>query len=391
MRTTQPLRTPTVAIARILRGLGLGQGSDFRVAGTYRNGERIGTHVLALTEHADLTIAAYADEIEQRSKEGPFEFRVSVQYPNGSRPMADIANYGPRTREVPPAPVEVSADARQAAEAAAGPAPRRHLPEAGSPAGSFLEVFRERAWQKRQADELRWSAGQAELLSAAGSIQLLFNRDGVLRHYPRPGWAGRTVADGRIDPLVKGGFLVITEPYGPGSKRVALTADGRHALLLWRRWRPTPTPKNAKEERAPLHPLLGGEEASRRKRAAAEEQRKRDAERDVMYAALDELIAWEERDDRLWKVWATVQGITHRLGRRRPVGWMPTPEEIAEYNLDPAAVDELRAEAGCAVPKPELPRMSPLRPLDLPPLPAAPSDEQLGLFDMRTESSNCLQ
>ncbi|MHA5049508.1 hypothetical protein [Streptomyces sp. SD15] len=42
-------------------------------------------------------------------------------------------------------------------------------------------------------------------MAAAGSAQLLFDRDGVLRHYPRPGWAGQSVADGRIELRVRSG------------------------------------------------------------------------------------------------------------------------------------------------------------------------------------------
>lgn len=91
--TTTP-RTPTVAIARILRALGLTQGKDFRVTGEYCNGERTGTYVLTLTRRADETIAARADDIEKVSEEGAYPFRVSVRYPSGDRPMTGVANYG---------------------------------------------------------------------------------------------------------------------------------------------------------------------------------------------------------------------------------------------------------------------------------------------------------
>ncbi|WP_199570564.1 hypothetical protein [Streptomyces murinus] len=379
MSTTTPPKSPTVAIARVLRSLDLaqGRGGDFRITGEYRNGERIGTYVLPLTRHADETVAAHADEIERLAAETGFPFRVSVRYPSGDRPMTSVANYGDRVRDVAPAPAAEAAP--EPAEPSVTPVPE--LPPAGSTASRFLEGARERAWQSQQVRALGWSAGQADLMTAAGSAQLLFDRDGVLRHYPRPGWAGHAIADGRLDPLVKAGFLVVTEPYGPGSKRVSTTVDGRDALLLWRRWRPAPVVKDRKEDRAPLRPLLGGEEATRRGAAFAEDQRKREAERAALYAAFEELHAWEERDERLWKVWARVQGITYRLGRQRPAGWVPTPEEIAEHHLDPAAVAELRAEAGCPVSKPELPKSSPLRPVELPPLPAAPDEvEQLGLF-----------
>ncbi|MFJ6561943.1 hypothetical protein ACIQMV_19195 [Streptomyces sp. NPDC091412] len=60
---------------------------------------------------------------------------------------------------------------------------------------------------------------------------------------------------------------------------------------------------------------------------------------------------------------------------------MPTAEEVAEHRLDAEVVAELRAEAARPTPRPELPKASPLRPVELPPLPAAPDEtEQLSLF-----------
>ncbi|WP_327123698.1 hypothetical protein [Streptomyces sp. NBC_01727] len=383
MSPTAPPKTPTVAIARILRGLGLAQGHDFRVTGDYRTGERIGTFVLPLTRHADETIAANADEIERLADEGPYAFRVSVRYPSGDRPMTGVANYGSRVRQDPPTPEPPAATPEPVEPPAAAPQPEPapELPPAGSVASGFLEGARERAWQSQQVRALGWSAGQAELMAAAAAAQLLFDRVGVLRHYPRPGWAGQAVADGRLAPLVGAGFLVIAEPYGPGSKRVSVTTDGRDALLLWRRWQPTPVVKDRAQDREPLRPLLGGEEATRTSRALAEDQRKREADREVLYAAMDELHAWEDRDDRLWAAWANVQGITHRLGRQCPAGWVPTKEEIETHRLEPEVVAELRAEAGCPQVRPVLPKGSRLRLVELPPLPAAPDMVvQLGLF-----------
>ena len=69
-------KTPTVAIARVLRDLGLKQGSDFRVRGQYTNGERVGTFVAALSAKADQVIADNADQIEYRvQQDGGFAFR----------------------------------------------------------------------------------------------------------------------------------------------------------------------------------------------------------------------------------------------------------------------------------------------------------------------------
>ncbi|MFF4830195.1 hypothetical protein [Streptomyces sp. NPDC001312] len=76
-----------------------------------------------------------------------------------------------------------------------------------------------------------------------------------------------------------------------------------------------------------------------------------------------------------------MQGITYRLGRHVPAGWVPTAVEIAEQRLDPEVVAALRAEAVRPTPRPELPKASTLRRVELPPLPAAPDGtEQLSLF-----------
>ncbi|MFE7214578.1 hypothetical protein ACFU93_32480 [Streptomyces sp. NPDC057611] len=384
--------SPTVAIARVLRDLGLtqGRGCDFRVTGDYRNGERIGTYVLSLTRHADEVIAEHADEIERLSDETGWAFRVSVRYPNGARPMVTVANYGSRVRETPPAPAATEEPEAApvvpapAATEEAAPEPQPEAvpePQPQAAAAHFLEGARERAWQRQQANALGWSARQADLVLVAMAGALCYDRNGVLRDQPRPGCAGTAVDESRLGPLLVAGFLVITEPNGPGSKRVSVTADGRDALTLWRRWRPTPAMKDRKQDREPLRPLPGGEEATRRARALIEDDRQRRAERDALYAALDELRDWEERDERMWKAWATVQGITYRLGRNVPAGWVPTAEEVAEHRLDAEVVAELRAEAARPTPRPELPKAPPLRPVELPPLPAAPDEtEQLSLF-----------
>ncbi|MEC3995191.1 hypothetical protein VSR01_17280 [Actinacidiphila sp. DG2A-62] len=374
MSPTTPPKTPTVAIARILRSLGLVQGDDFRVTGEYRNGERIGTFVLALTRHTDETIAAQADEIERLAGEGPYPFRVSVRYPSGDRPMITVANYGARVRETsptpatPPAPVEPE------------PAPAApEAPAAGSVAERVLEGARERAWGRKRAEALGWSTHQAELMAVAAAVQLQY-RSGALRFFPQPGYAGRRVEPARLKPLVDAGLLVISEPFGPDSKRVSVTADGREALHLWRVYRPVPVPKGPADVQ-PLRPLLGGELHTNQSASAEEQYRLRLAEREATYTAMEELHAWEARDERLWDVWARVQGITHRLGRSRPAGWVPTDEEIAEHGIAADLVAELRAEAERPTSRPELPNTPRPLPAPMPELTTAPDDaEQLDLF-----------
>lgn len=97
-------KTPTVAIARVLRSLGLEQGKDFRVRGQYQgtgaNRERIGTYVAVYTNAADQVVADNADRIEELVKQdGGFAFRVSIHFTAGGRMWTWIANYGQRTRD----------------------------------------------------------------------------------------------------------------------------------------------------------------------------------------------------------------------------------------------------------------------------------------------------
>lgn len=97
-------KTPTVAIARVLRGLGLKQGSDFRVKGKYEgtgaNRERIGTYVAIYSAAGEQTVADNADRIEEMvQQDGCFAFRVSIHRTPSGGVWTWIANFGKRTRE----------------------------------------------------------------------------------------------------------------------------------------------------------------------------------------------------------------------------------------------------------------------------------------------------
>jgi hypothetical protein len=100
-------RTPSVAIARALRALGLeqGRGKDFRVTGHYENGERRHTYVLLLTRHAEDVVTANADRIEQAPELGGYAFKVSIRCLNG-KAVPSISNGAGRVRETVPAPAE---------------------------------------------------------------------------------------------------------------------------------------------------------------------------------------------------------------------------------------------------------------------------------------------
>lgn len=110
--------TPTVAIARELRRLGLKQGAmgDFTVAGHYVRKERRFSYVTVTSKEAERLLVEHADEIEERTANGPFPFKVSVRYV-GDIPFIDIHN-GPaeRVRELPESARRAAAE--QPAEAA---------------------------------------------------------------------------------------------------------------------------------------------------------------------------------------------------------------------------------------------------------------------------------
>ncbi|MYR55029.1 DUF3560 domain-containing protein [Streptomyces sp. SID625] len=108
MATIPPAKTPSIALGRALRRLGLtqGKGKDFRIDGDYNDaGERIRTYALLLTAHADETVAARADDIERwTGDDGGWSFTVCVRYSDKGRPHCTIANGAvEKVREEPPA------------------------------------------------------------------------------------------------------------------------------------------------------------------------------------------------------------------------------------------------------------------------------------------------
>lgn len=98
-KTLAPAKTPGVAIARALRGLGLKQGADFRVRGEYRNGERVGTSVTVNGPAANQLVADHADRIEQLVAAAGFHFNVSIHFTPSGMVWVHVANYGQRTRQ----------------------------------------------------------------------------------------------------------------------------------------------------------------------------------------------------------------------------------------------------------------------------------------------------
>ncbi|MEU1853925.1 DUF3560 domain-containing protein [Streptomyces sp. NPDC019990] len=290
---------------------------------------------------------------------------------------------GPAAAEPEPPAAEPQQLVDEPAEEPPAPEPSTEEPPAAEPeppAGEPAEDPRELRLQRQQAKALGWSAGHADLATAAAAGQLYWHTDGTLRQQELPGTAGRAVALHRMTPLVKAGFLTVGAADRLNRRPVRVTPDGRRAVMVWKRWRPKPVAMNREEECEKLRPLLGGEQERRLAEQAREEEAKRKAASKAFWAAQEQLVAWEDRQDRMWKAWATVHNIRFRL-QRLPAGWVPTEEEIEQHRLDPDVVAELRAEAENPQPRPKLPST---RAVPLPELPPMAADEetpeQLDLF-----------
>ncbi|MGW6391176.1 DUF3560 domain-containing protein [Streptomyces sp. NPDC055103] len=243
-----------------------------------------------------------------------------------------------------------------------------------------VETPEELRLQREQAAALGWSAGQAELVIAAAAGRLYRHAFGTLHCQDQPGTAGRAISNHRLGALVKAGFLTVGSPDATRRRPILVTVDGRRAAMVWKRWKPQPVEMNREQECERLRPLLHGEQARRLARQAQEEDAQRKARSAAFREAHQRLMAWQDLQDRLWNAWATVNGIAYRI-HKRPAGWMPTEEEIAEHRLDPEVVAELRADAENPEPKPVLPDLK-QRPMEeLPPMAADDqTPEQLDLF-----------
>ncbi|WP_381792929.1 DUF3560 domain-containing protein [Streptomyces niveus] len=286
----------------------------------------------------------------------------------------------PEPQEAPPVE-EAAADEPEPAppveESEPEPAPEE--PPAIEPARP-VEDPEELRLQRQQAAALGWSAGQAELVIAAAAGRLYRHMFGTLHCQDQPGTAGRAISNHRLSALVKAGFLMVGDPDATRRRPIRVTVDGRRAAMVWKRWMPKPVEMNREQECERLRPLLHGEQARRLARQAQEEEAKRKAAKAVFREAHERLIAWQDLQDRLWGAWARVNGIAYRT-RRRPTGWVPTEEEIAEHGLDAEVVAELRADAENPAPKPVLPNLNQRPTEELPPLAADDqTPTQLDLF-----------
>lgn len=350
MTLIAPPATPTVAIARELRRLGLAQGrdKDFTVAGYRRNGERLYTYVDLKNAHARQVVAENADVLEERTAD-LFPFTVSIRYSTAGHPHPTVRNgHHERVREAAPAvaPAEpIVEEPAAAAPAAVVDEPAAPVPAdepAAAPAVDALPDHRE----EEQAAGLRWSTRHADLVTWAAAGHLVFDAAGVLRHVTTPGRAGRRIAAGPLHALTAGWFLTVGDPDDAGRRHVTPTADGRRALLVWERVRPEPVELPRNRWREPLRPLRGGEEQRRRSRAFWAEEERRVAARAQWLVEWEKRVAAEEFEERLRQAWARVEGVALTVTwRKRPAGWAPTDEEAAWHHLDADVVAALRAEA----------------------------------------------
>ncbi|MER5697838.1 DUF3560 domain-containing protein [Streptomyces mirabilis] len=234
--------------------------------------------------------------------------------------------------------------------------------------------------QREQAAALGWSTGQAEFVTAAAAGRLYLHQFGSLYCRDTPGTAGRLVSNHRMSALVKAGFVTVGAADANRERPVLVTVDGRRAVAVWKRWKPRPVEKNREQECERLRPLLHGVQARRLAEQAAKDEAERKAASKAFREAHQRLMEWEDREDRLWAAWARVHDIVYRL-QRRPVGWVPTDEEIERHGLDAEVVAELRADAENPQPRPVLPDLKQRPMAELPPLEADDqTPEQLDLF-----------
>jgi len=137
-RKPAPAKTPTVAVARALRALGLQQRGgagrrDFSVTGQYNSaGERLYTLVILYSREANNTVARHADAIEAATDAEGFPFRVSVYNFNG-RADCSISNSGPRVRQDVPGITDTTQEAEETPAPAAQEEP---VPATAKPAAA---------------------------------------------------------------------------------------------------------------------------------------------------------------------------------------------------------------------------------------------------------------
>lgn len=149
-KTLAPAKTPGVAVARVLRGLGLKQGRDFRVKGEYKSGERIGTNAVITGTAANQVVADNADAIEQQAAEAGFQFRVSIYFTPSGSVWVWVSNTGKRTRQTH----FMSPIGRTENTATEAPQPAPKAAEASPYAGYTTHTFEGRTWARTEGGDV---------------------------------------------------------------------------------------------------------------------------------------------------------------------------------------------------------------------------------------------
>ena len=98
MKNRPAAKSPSTAVARTLRDLGLQQGTDFQVKGDYARGERFGTRVALIGRNATQVVLDHADDIESMTSAEGFPFYVSIYRVVSGSDWAWISNSGVRER-----------------------------------------------------------------------------------------------------------------------------------------------------------------------------------------------------------------------------------------------------------------------------------------------------
>lgn len=232
---TTTAKTPTVSVARVLRGLGLKQGKDFSCKGEYRgrglDRERVGTYVVIYNRDAEQVVADNADAIEQRTQQdGGFSFRVSIHRTPSGGFWTHIANFGQRVREGHV--LDTDADRKRMgldepqADAATRPVIKAKL---GTPRPAFplLDAEKEDPYAgkaQRRMGALYWACEEAD--------QVWFFQDGYHgARYTLRVYRGRARATGWL--LSGPGLPVEGRWMGP---TLTLAAEASESVIMDHKW-----------------------------------------------------------------------------------------------------------------------------------------------------------
>jgi hypothetical protein len=216
-----PAKTPGVAIARVLRGLGLKQGLDFGVRGEWKNGERVGTRVAVFGRPANQLVADNANVIEQQTGDAGFPFNVSVYFTPSGNVWVHVGNYGEKTRQThflsaTPAEPVTTVDTVEDAEAKMLRDRAVALADATSAQLTALRVIAD-----NPGKVIAMVRGNREFLTINGNVENKLSSLGMIRARH----AGTTVTNGKTHELK------VWELTESGSDALSTEATPQHKQL----------------------------------------------------------------------------------------------------------------------------------------------------------------